>query len=373
MNSFQRTPIRYRTVLIVAVVFSTLFLLQSYLRHNLLNMDGEVKPFNWVLEAPVPYLNYLFGALLVPLVYRVLDRWPLAVRPVRRNLLLVTACGLLIGGFHEVATSTIYYSYLIEMDEFKLEREYLLWALNALPASILTRFLEFWALVGILSAIDNYRKMEEKQRRLVEMEHELQSAQLNALKKQLQPHFLFNTLNTVSALMDEDVNGARKVLSRLGQLLRITLDKHQRDRVPLSRELDYIRSYLDIESVRFRDRLNVTYDVPGDLADAQVPSLLLQPLVENAVKHGPDSVSAQVDIHISAARENGVLRLRVSDNGKGCDDVPRLVASGGIGLSNVRERLKLLYGDHAALHLASPGGKGFIATVTLPYETNGNP
>lgn len=371
MNYFRRTPIRYRTVLIVAVVFSTLFLLQSYLRHNLLNMEGDLKPFDWVRESPVPYVNYLFWALLVPLVYRVLDRWPLTARPVVRNLGMVILCGLLIAAFHEVTTSVMYYAFLIQTGDFKLEPEYISWAINALPASILTRFLEYWALIGILYAVDNYRKMEEKQRRLVEMERELQRTQMNALKKQLQPHFLFNTLNTVSALMDEDVNGARRVLSRLGQLLRITLDKEQRDRVSLAREIDHVRNYLDIESMRFRDRLSVHYDVPADLTEALVPGMILQPLVENAVKHGPDSITAHVDITVAAARNNGSLQLVVSDNGKGCTDTARALSDGGIGLGNVMQRLKLLYGDRARMTIDSPGGRGFQVTITLPHETNG--
>jgi signal transduction histidine kinase len=373
MNYFKRTPIRFRTILLVAIVFSTLFLFQSYLRHNLLMMGSDVEPFNWTREMPVPYLNYLFWALLVPLVYRVLDRWPLTSRPVWRNLLMVAICGLAIGSFHEVFTSCLYYAFLIAMGDFKLEREYLMWALNALPASIMTRFLEYWALAGILYGIDTYRKVQEKHRQLVEVEHQLQSAQLNALRKQLQPHFLFNTLNTVSALMDEDIRGARKVLARLGQLLRITLDKEQRDRVTLAREVDYISNYLDIESMRFRDRLHVRYIIPEDLSDAMVPSMMLQPLVENAVKHGPDSLSAQVELEVRAERKDDRLIVTVSDNGKGCADVARAMDRGGIGLRNVKERLKLLYNGQAHMDLASPGGRGFQVRITLPYEGEPTP
>ncbi len=368
MKYFQRTPIRFRTILLVAVVFSTLFLFQSYLRHNMLRMGSDVEPFNWAREAPVPYVNYLFWALLVPLVYRVLDRWPLAARPAGRNFIMVLLCGLAIGGFHEVFTSCMYYGFLIATGEFKLERAYLLWALNALPASILTRFLEYWALVGILYGVDAWRKMEEKQRQLVEVEHQLQTAQLNALRKQLQPHFLFNTLNTVSALMDQDIHGARKVLARLGQLLRITLDKEPRERVTLAREIEHVRNYLDIESVRFRDRLHVRYDIPRDVQAAMVPGMILQPLVENAVKHGPDSLSAQVEVEVKAHRANGSLVVTVADNGKGSPDVLHAMEHGGIGLRNVSERLKLLHGEQARMDLASPGGRGFSVTIILPFE-----
>ena len=370
MDYFKRTPIRFRTILLVAFVFSTLFLFQSYLRHNLLRMGNEVEPFNWQRELPVPYANYLFWALLVPLVYHVLDRWQLTARPFGRNFFMVALCGLAIGSFHEVVTSVMYYSFLLSIGDFKLERDYLVWALNALPASILTRFLEYWALVGILYGIDSYRKMEEKQRQLVQVEHELQSAQLDALRKQLRPHFLFNTLNTVSALMDADIKAARKVLSRLGELLRITLDKEQRDRVALSREVDYIRSYLDIELERFRDRLTVSYEIPAELGGAIVPGMLLQPLVENAIKHGPDSLSGAVRLEVKAERSNGTLSISVTDDGRGCPDLDQAMNSNGIGLRNVRERLRLMYGDAATMRLASPKGNGFQVIITLPYETS---
>jgi LytS/YehU family sensor histidine kinase len=283
--------------------------------------------------------------------------------------LILSAVGLGIGTLHEVTTSAIYYTILWTQGDFKFEADYLNWALHALPPAILSRFLEFWVLIGVLTAVMHYKQMREKQQQLAQLKNELQSAQLNALKKQLQPHFLFNTLNTVSALMDEDVNGARKVLSRLGQLLRITLDKEQRDRVALARELDYIRNYLDIESTRFRDRLRVRYDVPTELADALVPNMLLQPLVENAVKHGPDSSSAQVEVTVSAERRNGSLVLHVLDNGKGCTDVATAMDHGGIGLRNVHDRLALLYGDQARMELSSPDGRGFHVTLSLPFTT----
>ncbi|MCC7501374.1 MAG: histidine kinase, partial [Flavobacteriales bacterium] len=183
-----------------------------------------------------------------------------------------------------------------------------------------------------------------------------------------QPHFLFNTLNTVSALMDEDINGARKVLSRLGGLLRVTLDSTQRDKVRLDREIDYIGNYLGIESVRYQDRLKVTYDIPGSLSGAIVPSMVLQPLVENSIKHGPDSTNEAVLITVQARERDERLELKVSDNGKGCSDVNSAMITGGIGLRNVRDRLQLLYGDNARFELASPHGRGFNVTLSFPLE-----
>lgn len=374
MGYFQRTPIRYRTILIAAFVLASLFVLQAYMHHYVYADLKNMGEFKWLREAPVPFLNFFFWALLLPLAYRALTQWPPTASPTGRNLLLLGISGLAIGTLHEVTTSTIYYTILWSQGDFKPdEPEYIRWAVHALPPAIVSRFLEFWVLIGVLAAVMHYQRGQEKERQVTALRGELQGAQLNALKKQLQPHFLFNTLNTVSALMDEDVGGARKVLSRLGQLLRITLDKEQRDRVTLAREVDYIRNYLDIESMRFRDRLTVHYAVPAELNDVVVPSMLLQPLVENAVKHGPDSVSAHVDLRVSAERRGDSLRLAVEDNGKGCSDLSRARAGSGIGLSNVKERLRLLYGDRARLEVDSPNGKGFQAVITLPIETTTTP
>jgi LytS/YehU family sensor histidine kinase len=232
--------------------------------------------------------------------------------------------------------------------------------------------MEYWTLLAVLIAVDNARWMREKQTQLLKLNSELQTTQLNALKNQLRPHFLFNTLNTVSALMDEDVRAARTVLSRLGQVLRVTLDQQQRDKVTLESEVDHIANYLGIETVRFRDRLHVDYDIPTNCMSALVPSMVLQPLVENSIKHGTGPVSERVDIHVRAERRDGRLALEVADNGKGCADVNSAMEHGGIGLHNVRERLHLLYGDQASFQLASPGGRGFQVMLVFPFETMDN-
>lgn len=367
MNYFKRSPIPYRIVLGTALVLATLFLLQAYMHHD---VDADIRDtgaFNWWREAPVPYLNFLFWALLCPLVYSIYLRWPLNVRPVWKNVAVHIGFGLLVGSFHEVTTSSIYYYILYRIGDFTWE-EYGGVALNALPPAILQRFMEYWTLLAVLVAVEYARQTREKQTQLLKLRNELQITQLNALKKQLQPHFLFNTLNTVSALMDTDVNGARKVLSRLGRILRVSLDKEQRDLVPLAREIEHISNYLGIESVRFNDRLNVYYHMPEELGGAEVPSMVLQPLVENAIKHGPDAVSSSVAIHVRAEQRDGTLTLSVSDNGRGCSDVSTAMDHGGIGLRNVRDRLRLLYGDAASFSIDSPGGNGFTVKLSFPLR-----
>ncbi len=369
MNYFKRSPIPYRIVLITAVVMATLFLLQAYMHHYVMEGWKDVGEFNWLREAPVPYLNFLFWALLCPLVYSIHQRWPLNGKPVWRMIGVHAVAALLVGSLHEITTSSIYYYMLYKLDDFQWTDEYQHYAVKALPPAILQRFMEYWTLLAVLIAVEYTRLTREKQTQLLKLKNELQISQLNALKKQLQPHFLFNTLNTVSALMDTDVNGARKVLSRLGQLLRVSLDKEQRDLVPLAREIEHIGNYLGIESVRFRDRLHVSYDIPDDLADAEVPSMVLQPLVENAIKHGPDATSDRVEIRVRAEQRDGTLSLFVTDNGRGCADVSHAMEHGGIGLRNVRDRLRLLYGDTGTFTIASPNARGFEVQLTFPLRT----
>ncbi len=368
MRYFQRSPIPYRIILIAAVVLATLFLVQAYMHHYVYAELKGMGPFMWLREIPPPYLNFLFWALLTPLVFSALLRWPFSSRPLWKVILVHAGLGLLIGALHEVVTSALYYTILWSQNDFEFTSEYINWSVQALPPAILSRFMEYWILVVVLVAVDNAREMRERQTQLLRLKNELQVSQLNALKKQLQPHFLFNTLNTVSALMDEDISGARKVLSRLGGLLRVTLNNTQRDKVRLDRELDYIGNYLGIESVRYRDRLKVTYDIPGELSAAVVPSMVLQPLVENAIKHGPDATNDQVGITVTASRRDERLELMVSDNGKGCADVNTAMNNGGIGLRNVHDRMRLLYGDDAHFELSSPHGRGFNVTLSFPLE-----
>jgi two-component system, LytTR family, sensor kinase len=370
MSYFSRVPIRLRTITTVAFVFSTVYLLQNYMRYNMWREERGMGEFNWWREAPVPYLNYFFWALLVPMVYAVIRRFPLTAKPWWKNATGVAAAGVGIGALHEVCTSMLYYTLLWCVSEFEWNAEYLGFALSILPASVLTRFLEYWVLVGILIAVDNHHKAQEKEAQLAKVSTELQRSQLNALREQVHPHFLFNTLNTVSALMDEDMADARRVLARLGRLLRATLNKDQHDKVTLAQELDHVGNYMGIETVRFRDRLRVHYAVPLECQHAEVPNMLLQPLVENAIKHGAREQEHIVDIHVKAERNNGTLVLRVTDNGYGCRNITKAIEGDGIGLKNVRERVRLLYGDHGHMKVGSPNGQGFQVTLSLPFRTS---
>ena len=203
--------------------------------------------------------------------------------------------------------------------------------------------------------------------RAAQLEGQLAAAQLDALRMQLNPHFLFNTLHAVSTLMARDVDGARRMISDLSDLLRLVLDGSDAPETPLDEELDMLGHYLDIERTRFADRLAVEVDVDDDTRAALVPTLILQPLVENAIKHGIAPRGEGGRISVTAVRSNGHLEIHVCDDGPGVG--PSGPAREGVGLRNTHDRLAKLYGDEASLTLRNRPEGGLDAEVRLPYHT----
>jgi signal transduction histidine kinase len=195
-----------------------------------------------------------------------------------------------------------------------------------------------------------------------------QEARLKALRLQLNPHFLFNTLNAISTLVTESrAEEANRMLGRLAAFLRTTLDRTDDPEISIEEEVDFVRRYLEIEEIRFGDRLRVTVDVEAETLGARVPPLILQPLVENAVRH---AVLARVEggeIAIRAARRDGWLTLAVEDDGPGIEP-DAAAASGGVGLANTRQRLAELYGDFAELAVGRRAGGGVAASIRLPFR-----
>lgn len=197
------------------------------------------------------------------------------------------------------------------------------------------------------------------------LQAQLAEARLDALRMQLNPHFLFNTLHAVSALVERDPAGVRKMIARLSELLRHTIDSRATDEVPLRDELAFLRRYLEIMEVRFQGQLRVSIEVADDLLDALVPNLILQPLVENALEHGVSRDTGHGDIAVSITLRDESLRLCVRDHGPG---LPHNMTR-GVGLDNTRARLEQLYGDDASLSLLPAEGGGVRAEIDLPYHT----
>ncbi len=226
----------------------------------------------------------------------------------------------------------------------------------------------FAAWAALMAALDYSHEVRDRERRIAELAAVAQEAQLEALRHQMNPHFLFNTLNAISSMIwDQDPSRAEEMLVALADFLRSTLDIDPRGEISLDEEVALQRAYLAIEQVRFPSRLRVDWSLPPDLGAARVPALILQPLVENAVKYAVSPSRVVTTVHIAAARRRRDLVLSVTDDGARRDvDAPR--AGAGLGLSLVRRRLEARYGEAARLVAEAAPAQGFRAEVTLPLE-----
>jgi two-component system LytT family sensor kinase len=230
--------------------------------------------------------------------------------------------------------------------------------------------LIYWVIVSVHHAFGYYRQMQERELRAAELEKRLAQARLQTLQMQLNPHFLFNSLHAISALVHKDADMADQMITRLSDLLRYALESTDAQEVPLRQELDFLRRYLEIEQTRFGDRLAVLLEIAPETLDALVPNLLLQPLVENAIRHGIEPRAKPGRIEVRSRCENGRLKLEVRDNGVGL--LPGRKIEEGVGLSNTRARLKQLYGDRHRFALSEGPDGGLAVCLELPFHAQGD-
>jgi sensor histidine kinase YesM len=279
---------------------------------------------------------------------------------------------IIIAFIHEVISNMMYISIILFSYPIENVQRFLVMRMNTIPAAIADRMIEYWIILGAFMAYYYFQQYKDREVEIVVMENELNNAQLKALRNQLQPHFLFNSLNTVSALMSSNVKDAQKVLAKLATLLRSMLDQDQKNFIPLQDELDYLKNYLFIEQTRFVDRLSVKFENQAESLNAIVPNLLLQPLVENAIKHGFSHQIEKGEIIIRSYLKNDHLHLFVEDDGKGCDNCDSLLENAGIGLNNIYQRLQRIYKEDFSLKVISESGKGFKVHIKIPlhYESN---
>jgi two-component system, LytTR family, sensor kinase len=230
-----------------------------------------------------------------------------------------------------------------------------------------------WSVLYI--GIRYYAALQAERERSLKAEAVAHQAQLEALRYQINPHFLFNALNAVSTLVTEGRNDeASRMLARVSHFLRLTLTAPVRDEVALADEVDYVRQYLEIERVRFGERLRTEFDLAPDVWEAAVPAFVLQPLIENAVRHAIAPRESGGAITLEARRSGEMLQVSIVDDGPGVRDDPQGTGTGRIGLTNTRDRLRQLYGDRGRLQLVSVPGGGTRATIEIPFRrTVGDP
>jgi two-component system LytT family sensor kinase len=283
-------------------------------------------------------------------------RWP------RHALIHLVAAPLLAFAANVLLVA----SYWVSNDKFDglvtLARQGAMWATLRFNIALLV----YTAILALTQGVLYYRKTRARELHLARLEGQLARARLQALNAQIRPHFLFNTLHTIGQLWRSGrSDDADAVLDHLGSLFHKVQTCTSRLEMPLSDELDLVREYLAIEQTRFRDRLRVSVCASQDALECMVPPLILQPLVENAVRHGISRVSTAGVLEVTASIRNGALQLTVRDDGPGVDAVPARPGS-GTGLRNTRERLAQLYGAKAALRIAAAPGGGTVVTVDIP-------
>jgi LytS/YehU family sensor histidine kinase len=230
-----------------------------------------------------------------------------------------------------------------------------------------------WAVVGVAHAFVFYRRAADRERQAAELASRLAVARLQALRMQLNPHFLFNTLNSIASLVHEDPRKADEMIGSLSELLRQTLGAADRQETTLREELTLLDRYLAIERVRFGDRLQIETRIDPQALDALVPILILQPLVENAIKHGIEGQLGPGIVRIAARRDGESLVLEVADNGPGLGQQEGRPLKEGVGLSNTRSRIEALGAGVGSLQLRSPTEGGLVAEVRLPWRPAPDP
>lgn len=237
------------------------------------------------------------------------------------------------------------------------------------PMELSNDLLGYTMVVLVYYFLERLRIAQAQQLAAAELQAKLAQAQLENLRLQLQPHFLFNTLNTISSVMYEDVPAADAMLTQLSELLRLTLRTANSHEIPLAQELEITRLYLQIMQKRFESSLRVTYSVDAELGNSLVPQLILQPLVENSLRHGLKDGGAGIDISIGARRENGSLILQVADTGSGFGTRGGEAAiNRGVGLANIRGRLEQLYGTEQEFGIANRPSGGAEVTLRVPFH-----
>ena len=331
--------------------------------------------------AGMQFSQILTYAPLTPFAFAFAVRYPIQRGNWARRTLLHLAAGLAFTLAHVALKGVTPYGY---WDPGSREWSAALWDSNAhtfrapwivLKSMFLSSVVDdvtgaYVPVVFIAYAASYYRRFRERELRATQLEGQLAKARLQTLKSQLQPHFLFNTLHSISSLMLTDVAAADQMMTLLSDLLRMSLAGNGTQITTLSGELEFVNGYLEIEKIRFEDRLKVILDIAPDTLDAQVPHLLLQPLVENAVRHGVSRLSSGGEILIAASHDDRCLHLKIRDNGPGLAKSTDVSSQGGFGLGAARERLRTLYGNDQEIEIRNAADGGVEVNLRIPFRVD---
>lgn len=366
---FESLPISFGHALMAMMVVAILIGLKSYLLVSAKSTLVDPKEMERIVFI-FPVLNYGVWLLLLPLLFKYLKRVnDGSLDSLQRNFsVVILSIGFTLG--HELIGLLIYNSgnYLLFLfsfiDTFGID----IWA-GILGLS--KTYVEFWVIYFLLFHFHEKKKFRQAEIRNFQLEANLVKAQMSALKNQLHPHFLFNTFNTISALMEEDIPLAQRMIAKLGLLLRKILKDGDVQFLALEEEVEMAKLYLEVEQIRFKGRLLTRFAIEPPVRRIPVPTLILQPAVENAIKHGFYNKTGSCEISIQAYEEADFVCIEIADNGKGGKKNSNV--SFGMGLTNMRHRLTTSYGEGYELNVNSKSAKsGFIVQIKIRKEAAKN-
>jgi signal transduction histidine kinase len=354
----MKSRLDWRLAIGCVAVLTVLFGIQQWLGQPLVRRN-----LTFATALSLQAITWGLWLLLFPAIAWVARRDPLAGRPPAAWWLRSAAAGLGFIVVHSVLSALARWAFgLAVSDDLRQV------VINSFSAGFASNVLRYAAISLAYQAFVYHHAVMAREQRAATLEADLARAQLTNVEACLRPHFLFNTLNSIAALVRDDPHQAEKMIGELGDLLRASLTAEPQRQVRLDEELAFTAKYLEIERVRFQDRLQVRIDASDEARRAFVPHLILQPLVENAVRHGIGPMEAGGSVVVEAARQNGLLHVTVRDDGAGVAEQPE--RDGGIGLRGVRARLVHLYGADCRFDLAPASPRGALVTIDIPYRTS---
>lgn len=357
--------LKWATILGVWAVLGIIYAGPIYLEVRAEGMDHAAsRVFSWGI------LTWCAWAPLTPVMIWLARSYSLVGSAWKRNVLVHLPAFLIISAAHSAAATVI--TLTVKPFDHMGTSPMTFWPrfLSRMQGAFGSDLLVYGAVIGVCYAFDYYRKYREREFLATQLEAQLAQAQLDSLRTQLHPHFLFNTLNGIVSLVRDNKNDAAvNMLVGLSDLLRHALEHSTQQEVELKEEINFLELYLNIQQIRFSDRLQITIDIDPDTNRALVPSLILQPLAENALRHGIGRSVASGLVGISSRLENGFLKLIVFDNGAGLPENWQLKSSAGIGLANTAARLQQLYGENHRLDVRNRPEGGVEVVIVVPLRT----
>lgn len=355
MNGSRPFFIRVPIFLALWTLLALLLAFQEYEIHLLVYSRAELYK-----EAAAWLIHFYLWAALLWFVWKVMPHFPLEGKTWKRDLLFHVPFGLAVS----VAELAIYVELIKVLGVAPPDTVFQRLFLWNLSTDLPTNFFIYWTFVAIFRGVDYYERYRERELRASQLEGQLAKAHLQALKAQLDPHFFFNTMNSISSLMHRDIEKADAMIAGLSNLFRLNLQRGDVQEVTLSEEMEFLEQYLELQQLRFGSRIKIEVRTDPELHDVCVPSMVLQPLVENAIIHGTSNSSESMLLEITAREHNGMCRITIYNSGS---RLPENFKP-GLGISNTRARLQWLYGEKSSLQLNNLQAGGVLAEVTLPMR-----